>query len=125
MYRNRSTSPGDGSDGSAPSESWLFAQAILGKPIPRLLSPQAKARGEREELEHLAQFSSRHADQLRRLQAAEAAASHDREVLQFAAQISEEAADKLRALERKEAEERQAWRRAERFIGSLVEGGWD
>ncbi|MBI3836669.1 MAG: hypothetical protein HY288_01880 [Planctomycetia bacterium] len=32
---------------SAPSEAWLFAQAILGKPIPRIVSPEAKARAKR------------------------------------------------------------------------------
>ena len=83
------------------------------------------ARAEREELERLAEFSSRHAEELRRLQAAEAAAGHDREILEWAARISTEAADKLRALQRKEAEEREAWRRAEQFAETLLEGNWD
>jgi hypothetical protein len=125
MHRNLRKQPADGSDGSPPSEAWLFAQAILGKPIPRIVSPEAKSRAEREELQRLAEFSSRHAEELRRLQAAQAEARHDREILEWAAQISTEAADKLRALQRQEAEEREACRRAEQFAETLLEGNWD
>jgi hypothetical protein len=74
--------------GSPPSEAWLFAQAILGKPIPRIVSPEKKARAERQELERLAQLSTRHAEELRKIEAAEDAARHSREVLEWAAQIS-------------------------------------
>lgn len=125
MYRNLRKQPVDGFDGSPPSEAWLFAQAILGKPISRIVSPEARSRAEREELQRLAPFSSRHAEELRRLQAAEAEARHDREVLEWAAQISTEAADKLRALRCKEAEEREACRRGEQFAETLLESDWD
>jgi hypothetical protein len=125
MYRNLPKSPGDGYDGLAPSETWLFAQAILGKPIPRIVSPERKARAERENLERLAQFSSRHADELRRLQSAEAKARHDRELLEWAAGISTRAEHELRALQRKESEDREAWRRAEQYAKKLLEGSWD
>ena len=125
MYRNPPKSPGDGSDGSAPSEAWLFAQAILGKPIPKIVRPETKAQAEREELERLAQFSSRHADELRRLQATEAEARHNREILEWAAGISTRAEEEVRAMQRKEAEEREAWRRAESFVESLREDSWD
>jgi hypothetical protein len=125
MNRNLTPKPGDGSDGSPPTEAWLFAQAILGKPIPGIVSPEAKARAEREELERLTGFSTRHAEELRRLQAAEAEARHDREILEWAAQISTRAEDKLRALQGKEDEEREAWRRAEQFTQTLLEGSWD
>jgi hypothetical protein len=81
MPLNLSKQAEDGSDGAPPSEAWLFAQAILGNPIPRIVSPEAKARAEREELERLAQFSSRHAQELRRLQTAEAEARRKRELL--------------------------------------------
>jgi hypothetical protein len=112
---------------SPPSEAWLFAQAILGKPIPHNVSPEAMARANLDELEWLAQFSSRHAEELRQLQSVEADARHDRELLVWAAQISTHAEEKLRDLQRKEAEERAAWRRAERFYethyASLTE--WD
>lgn len=113
MDRNLRADSGMPPDGSAPSEAWLFAQAILGKPIPRIVSPEKKSRAAREELERLAQFSSRHAEELRKLEAAEAKARHDRELLEWAAQISTRAEEKLRALQRQEAEERDAWRRAE------------
>jgi hypothetical protein len=125
MHRNLSQQPGDGSDGSPPSEAWLFAQAILGKPIPRIVSPETAARAEREELARLARFSTRHAEDLRRLQNADAKTRHDREVLEWAAKISTKAEDELRALQRTEAEEREAWRRAEQFAERLREGSWD
>jgi hypothetical protein len=125
MYRNPPKSPGDGSNGSAPSEAWLFAQAILGNPIPRIVDPTSAARATREELERLAEFSSKHAEELRRLQSAEAEARRQRELLEWAAGISTHAEEKLRALQRKEAQEREAWRRAERFVESLLEGTWD
>ena len=112
---------------SPPSEAWLFAQVILGKPIPRIVSPEARARTKRQELERLAPFSSRHAEELRKLRNAEAEARRERESLEWAAQISTRAEDKLRALRRKEAEEREAWRRSEQFyenyLASMTE--WD
>ena len=58
---DRTEDASDWSDDTAPTESWLFAQAILGKPIPRIVSPEARTRAKREELERLAQFSPRHA----------------------------------------------------------------
>jgi hypothetical protein len=100
---------------SPPSEAWLFAQAILGKPIPPIVSPEAQSRAKRADLERLAQLSTRHEDELRKLDAAEAKARHDREILIWAASISTDAAAKLRALQSKEAEERRAWYEAERF----------
>lgn len=122
MDRNHRSKSGAPSDGSPPSEAWLFAQAILGKPIPRIVSPETKARAAREELERLAQWSSRHAEELRKLEAAEAQARHDREILEWATGISARAAEKLRALQRKETEDREAWRRAEQFAEQLLEG---
>jgi len=99
MYRNLTTSPGDGSDGSPPSEAWLFAQAILGNPIPRNYSLETKGQ--------------------------DAEARRDREILEWAAQISTQAAIKLRELQGMEGEEREAFRRAELFVDSLLEGNWD
>jgi hypothetical protein len=124
MHRNLPSQPGDGSDGKAPTEAWLFAQAVRGKPIPRIVRPEVLARAKRAELEERAPFSSRHAAELRSLQSDEAQASHDRELLEFRAQISTKAADELRAMERQEAEEREAWRRAEEFV-EMLEGNWD
>ena len=116
---DRTEDASDWSDETAPTESWLFAQAILGKPIPRIVSPEARTRAKREELERLAQFSPRHAEELRRLKTAEVEARRAREVLEWAAGISTHAEEKLRTLERKEAEEREAWRRAERYSEEL------
>src|ERR1051325_421230 len=106
MDHNRRTGSGMPADDSPPREAWLFAQEILGKPIPRIVGREANARAARVELERLAQFSTRHADELRKLEAAEAAARHDRQLLEWAAGISTRAEEKLRALQRKEAEER-------------------
>jgi hypothetical protein len=125
MYRNPPKSPADGSDGSAPSEAWLFAQAILGKSLPEIVSPATRARAERAKLERLAQLSTRHEEELRSLQAQEAKARHERALLEWLAEISTEAEAKLRELQRRENDERAAWHRAERFVKSLLEDGWD
>jgi hypothetical protein len=125
MNRPYGMQSGMPTDDSPPSEAWLFAQQILGKPIPPIESPERRARAARERLQYLAQFSTRHADELRRLEAAEAEARRKREVLEWAASVSDEAADKLRALQRKEADERGAWRRAEQYAERLLEGTWD
>jgi hypothetical protein len=122
MNRDFRTDSGMPTDDSPPSEAWLFGQAILGRPIPRIVSPQARAQAKREELTRLAEYSSRHADELRQLEAAEAQARQERESLEWAAQICDEATGKLRAIERKEAEEREAWRRAEQYAATLLEG---
>jgi hypothetical protein len=108
----------DCSDESPPSEAWLFAQAILGRPIPRIVPPEVKARARRAELERLAPLSDRHSQELRDLQAAEGEARRERELLEWAAGISTRAEDQLRALQRKEAEQREAGRRAEQFYES-------
>lgn len=112
---------------SPPSETWLFAQAILGRPIPSILSAEVEAKTRRAELERLAPFSPRHARELRVLQAGEAQARRSREVLQWAAGISTQAGDQLRTLQQKEADEREARHRAARFYesysASLTE--WD
>jgi hypothetical protein len=118
MDRHRRAESGAPTDGSPPSEAWLFAQAILGKPIPRVVSPETKARVEREELKRLAKLSTRHAAELQKLEAADAQARHDREVLEFAALISSHAEEKLRALQRKEAADREGWQRAEQLYES-------
>ncbi len=110
------------SEGKAPTEAWLFAQAVLGKPIPKIISPEARARDKREEMERLAQFSSHYAEELRRLESAEAEARRNRELLEWAAKISPRAEAKLAAIVREETEQRDAWRRAEQFAARLLEG---
>jgi len=125
MHRNGQNQSGDGSDGSAPSEAWLFLQAIKGNPIPKIINPEARAKAEREDLERLAQYSSSHAEALSRLQAADAKARDEREALEWAAKISTDCERKLRALEEREAAEREAWRRAEQYAERLREGTYD
>lgn len=122
MKHDRVDSPGMSPDDSPPSETWLFAQLLLGKPIPRIVSPEARARARREELERLAMYSSRQADELRQLDVAEAKARHDREILEWAAGISTRAQEQLRNSQRNEAEEREAWRRAGHFCESYCAG---
>jgi hypothetical protein len=106
---------------SPPIEAWLFAQVILGKSIPPIVNPEAQARAKRADLERVAQLSTRHENELRKLDAAEAKALHDREILTWAAEISTDAEKKLRVLQNKEAEEREAWRRAAAYAVTLRE----
>ena len=100
---------------SPPSESWLFAQALLGKPIPNPASAQAEARAKRVQLEWLASFSTEHEAQLRRLQCEEAEARHKRELLQWLATFSTEHERELRRVQAREAEAFDAQASWERF----------
>ena len=102
MDRNRRTEAAE--DSGPPSEAWLFAQALLGKPIPNPASAQAEARAKREQLEWLASFSTEHEAQLGRLQSEEAEARHQRELLQWLATFSTEHEHELRRLQAREAE---------------------
>ncbi len=117
--------PVDGADCSPPSEAWLFAQALLGKPVPSASATQADARAEREQLEWLAHISPRHQQELQRLRGAEAEARRQREQLEWLATISEEHEYKLHTLLSEEAEALEGQRRAEQFAEMLLEGDWD
>ena len=115
-----------------PTEAWLFAQELLGNPVPRVGPAAAEARRQRAELEWLASFSTRHEEELQRLRSAEVAARADRELLEFLADISTEHEDKLREVLWEEAELREAQERVERFhqrqrgdISHVQEAGWD
>jgi hypothetical protein len=112
---------------SPPSEAWLFAQAILGKPLPNPAAAAAEARRKCEQLEFLASISDRHAAELRRLQSDEAEARRQRELLIWVAGISTRHEQQLRDLLASEAEARQAQRRYERFVveQQLHEVIWD
>jgi hypothetical protein len=75
MNRNFGDSSGLPADGSAPSEAWLFAQAILGKPIPDFSQHlPATADSRRRQLELLAESSAEVAEELRLLDGEEAKA---------------------------------------------------
>jgi hypothetical protein len=103
-------------DDSPPSEAWLFAQAILGKPIPNPASAEAHARAECDVQEFAASISPQYARQLRRERDAKSAAAADRELLVWAAQISTRAEVKLRAIQQVEQQQRRALQAAKQFM---------
>ncbi len=119
MAQFRPFHPPADADDNPPSESWLFAQAIQGKPIPVIVRPEARERARREELRRLATYSSRHAEQLRRLEAADAEARHEREQLELAATYSPQAEARLNEILRRERDVCEAWRRAEEYAARL------
>jgi hypothetical protein len=85
--------------GSPPSEAWLFAQVILGKPIPSPYRIQAAAHAKREQLELLAPISTWHANELRRQLIGEAEVNRQREQLQWLAEISARHECELQAIQ--------------------------
>ena len=91
MHRRncRATSVASPSKGSPPSEAWLFAQILLGWPIPNPHAAARRAQEERKKLEFLAEISDRHEAELRRLQMAEAEARRKRERLEWLAEVSD------------------------------------
>jgi hypothetical protein len=101
-----------------PTEAWLFAQVLLGRPIPPIVGPEAKARAERQDLECRAAYSPRHAAKLRSVQAAETEARRKRAVLEWAAQISPDAEAELQKLRQRDADLCDASRRVEQFYES-------
>jgi hypothetical protein len=80
--------PADGSDASPPSEAWLFAQAVLGKPVPSPFRAEAEARARREHQEWLAQISPEDARQVRGQLSEEAEAKAQQELLEWVGEIS-------------------------------------
>ena len=125
MDRNSRNRPGDGSDGSPPSAAWLFAQAVLGKPISRIINPEVEANAKCQQLERLARISPRHAEELSRLRGDEAEGRRQRELLEWLAKISTEHEIKLRRLLSEEAEAREGWQCAAEYTEMLLEGNWD
>ena len=113
--------------GSPPSEAWLFAQTLLGNPIPNPRAAAERAHAEREQLEWLAQISTEHEDQLRNRACADGEARRQREQLEWLAAISEEHERTLVALRRAEALARQSQQPCDGFGGlsALQEQGWD
>lgn len=106
------------------SEAWLFAQELLGNPIP---DPQVAARNgseDRAKLEWLAAISPPHAEELRRLENQGAEARRKRESLIWAAGICDNAAAKLRTMLREEAEAGHAGLFSSEAVPQLV-SEWD
>jgi hypothetical protein len=58
MDRNFHKRPAEGAGTTPPSEAWLFAQTLLGKPVPSPFRAEADARARREHLEWLAEIST-------------------------------------------------------------------
>ncbi len=114
-------------EGSPKSQAWVFAQALLGNPIPNLVNGARSARVERAQLERLASISDLHRDRLHRLKSEETTAKREREQLEWLAQISEEHNQRLRALLMQEADARDSQQDVERLIESLEvqEARWD
>jgi hypothetical protein len=112
--------------GSPPSEAWFLAQALLGKPVSNPAAATRDAGADREHLEWLAQISTRHAEQLRKLQGDAAEARRERKQLEWLASISEEHECKLRTVLSEEAEARHARQRYDRLIETqIAQEAWD
>ena len=112
---------------SQPSEAWLFAQALLGNPIPDPRAAAERARAERERLEWLAQISTEHEGQLRQHACDDGEARRQRQQLEWLAAISDEHERTLLALLRAEALARQSQQPCDGYAGlsALQEQGWD
>ncbi len=80
--------PADGSGTSPPSEAWLFAQAVLGRPVPSASRAEADARARREHLELLAAISPEDARRVRGRLSEDVDAKAQQELLEWVAQIS-------------------------------------
>jgi hypothetical protein len=101
-FRNESAP--EGPDGSPPSEAWLFAQAVLGNPVPSDSEAEAEARAKREQYEFLEQIAPERARELRGQLCEEAEARANREQLEFLEQIAPERARELRGRLSEEAD---------------------
>lgn len=110
---------GEGTSGLPRNEARSLPPALSSTPVSSTLSPATQAVAKRQQLQGLAEFSSRHAEELRKLQAAQAQSRHCRELLEWAAQISTRAEEKLRALQGREAREREAWHSADQYAERL------
>jgi hypothetical protein len=86
----------EGASASPPSAAWLFAQAVLDKPLPSASAAEADARAKREQYEFLAAIWPERARELRGQLCPEADARANRELLEFLEQIAPERAHELR-----------------------------
>ncbi len=123
-FRKQTT---EGPGASPPTESWLFAQALLGKAVSSACRTGGAARSKREHLAWLARISTKHESQLRSLLREQVAARAQREQLEWLAKISSRHESQLRSLLTAEAEAREAQARLKWLVeGSNVqEAEWD
>jgi DNA-directed RNA polymerase subunit F len=112
---------------SPPSEAWLFAQALLDKPVPSASAAEADARAKREQFEWLAAIAPERARELRGQLSEEADAKAQREQLEWLAAISPRHESQLRSLWRTEAERSEPQERWQRPAdgSNLYEAQWD
>jgi len=103
-FRNESAP--QGAAASPPSAAWLFAQAVLGNPLPSPAAAEAEARAKREQYEFLAAIAPERARELRGQLCPEVDARANRELLEFLEQIAPERAHELRDRLREEADPR-------------------
>jgi hypothetical protein len=108
-----------------PSESWLFAQAILGNPVPSASASEADARAKREYWQWLADILPEHERQMCKHLSREDEAHRQRELLEWLACISQEHEYQLHALLRAEAEERERQQYVQQPGNTLLERTWD
>ncbi|MGD9722977.1 MAG: hypothetical protein AB7O59_21390 [Pirellulales bacterium] len=110
-----------------PDEAWVFAQTLLGRPIPSPSAVRAEARAKRAQLAWLASISTRHEQQLHDELSRRSAAIEDRERLEWLASFSPRHERALRRLQAAEAEVREARARYERLVEDLrvQEADWD
>jgi DNA-directed RNA polymerase subunit F len=127
MDRNFHRGPAAPTGASPPSEAWLFAQAVLGKPVPSASRQEADARARREHLEWLAQISPEDGRRVRGQLSEGADAKAQRKLLEWLADISPEHEVKLRSLQRAEAQARETREHWEWLaeVSTVHEGTWD
>src|SRR5262249_8017974 len=87
--------------------------------------PAEGIRAKRDQLERLAPFSSRHAEELRSVREIEAKDRRGRQNLEWCAQFSTDSETKLRKVLMEEAEAREGRPRCDLFTNPLRESGWD
>ncbi len=113
-------------NGSPPSDALLFAKAILAETISDAPLPAAQANAERERLEFLAQFSTRHEEQLRKMRESEAESRRQRKQLEWLASIIAEHERTLQTVLEDEAATREAQQQRDAAIESWnAQEAWD
>jgi hypothetical protein len=112
---------------SPPSESSLFAQALLGKAVPSLSRRETDAPTQRAQLEWLAKISPEYENQLRGLVREQTAATAERAQLEWLAKISPRHESQFRRLVTAEAQAREAQGRLQRLVEGMdvQEAQWD
>lgn len=127
MNRNFRKGTAVGAGASPPSESALFAQALLGKAVPSVSRPETDARTQREQLAWLARISPEHDSQLRSSLKEQMNATGERTQLEWLAKISPRHESRLGRLLTSEAEATDSRRGLARLVEGwhVQEAKWD